>query len=460
MPDSYFASYFAEHALLAEGWRADVRLVVDAEGFIDSVIPDSPPGDATRLNGPVLPGMPNLHSHAFQRAMAGLAEIGSARPDSFWSWRERMYALVDRLTPEQVGVIARALYVEMLKGGYTQVSEFHYLHHDPRGRPYADPAAMSRALLEAADASGIGMTLLPVFYAHGDFGGQPASPGQRRFLHSPDSYLRLLENLAPLCSGHATRAHGMALHSLRAVTHDEISDILAADPAGPRHIHVAEQCKEVEACLAWCGKRPVRWLLDNVDVDERWCLIHATHLDPGEIRDLAASGAVAGLCPTTEANLGDGIFAATEYAAGGGRWGIGSDSHVSLDVVEELRLLEYGQRLTSQRRNILQDAGQRRVGDWLYRQALAGGAQASGQPIGVLGPGKRADWIVLDGDDPYLASAGDDTRLGRWLFVGSKSQIRDVMVAGRWQVRDGRHELDDNNRSALTDLLRALRMAE
>lgn len=447
---------FAEHALLADGWARHVLIEVDDAGFIAAVSPDSGAGDAQRLAGPALPGMPNLHSHAFQRAMAGLAEIGSERPDSFWSWRERMYGLVDTLTPEQVATIAQALYVEMLKGGYTQVSEFHYLHHDPAGRAYADPAEMAWAISAAAERSGIGLTLLPVLYAHGGFGGQPPNAGQRRFIHDAPGFLRLLERLTPRLSNHPTQALGLAFHSLRAVTPEQIREVLAADPAGLRHIHVAEQQREVEDSVAHSGCRPVRWLLDNVAVDARWCLIHATHLDAGEVRDLATSRAVAGLCPTTEANLGDGLFPAVDYATRGGRLGIGSDSHVSLDVVEELRLLEYGQRMVRQRRNCLQNGDTRQVGDWLYRHALTGGAQASGQPIGAIAPGMRADLVILDGDDPYLATASDETRLGRWLFGGSKQQIRDVMVAGRWVVEARRHPLDANNQAALTRLFREL----
>lgn len=449
-------TYFATAALLPDGWHHHVRIRVDDRGIIESVTSGATADDAECLKGPVIPGMPNLHSHAFQRAMAGLAEVGSAKPDSFWSWRDNMYALVDRLTPDQTAVIARALYVEMLKGGYTQVSEFHYLHHAPSGQPYTGSQAMSEALLEASASSGIGMTLLPVLYAHSDFGGKPATQGQRRFVHTVDGYLRLLDELKTRCQADSRHTLGMAVHSLRAVTPEEIAEVLAANPAGPRHIHVAEQQKEVQASLAWSGQRPVQWLLDNVDIDERWCLIHATHLDDSEVRGLADSRAVAGLCPTTEANLGDGLFRGEEYAAQQGRWGIGSDSQVSVNVVEELRLLEYGQRLKTQRRNVLQSAQQRGVGDWLYTQAVAGGAQASGQPIGALAPGKRADWIVLDGEDPYLASANDDSRMGRWLFAGTQAQIRDVMVAGVWQIEDGHHAMDEENRRALRDVLQAL----
>ncbi|EHJ91195.1 formimidoylglutamate deiminase [Vreelandella boliviensis] len=448
--------YFADHALLPSGWASQVLLEIDATGTLTKVLPDSAPDNAQLLAGPVLPGMPNLHSHAFQRAMAGLAEIGSTQQDSFWSWRESMYGLVDRLTPDQVGVIAQALYIEMLKGGYTQVSEFHYLHHDTSGKAYSDPAEMAWAITGAAERSGIALTLLPVLYAHSGFGGQTPNHGQRRFIHTVPDFLKLLETLKPSFANHPTKALGMAFHSLRAVTLEEMQAVLATNPTGPRHIHVAEQQREVEDSLAHCGQRPVRWLLDNVEVDERWSLIHATHLDDGELRDLAASGAVVGLCPTTEANLGDGLFRAVEYAALGGKLGIGSDSHVSLDIVEELRLLEYGQRLATQQRNCLHDSAIRPVGDWLYRSALAGGAQASGQPIGALEVGKRADMVVLDGSDPYLSTSADDTRLGRWLLGGSKQQIRDVMVAGRWVIQERRHALDDVNRTALTRLFREI----
>jgi formimidoylglutamate deiminase len=372
--------------------------------------------------------------------MAGLAEVAGNPNDSFWTWRELMYRLVGQLSPEQIEVIARQLYIEMLKAGYTSVAEFHYVHHDPQGRPYADPAELALRISQAALDAGIGLTLLPVLYSHSGFGGQPANQGQRRFIHSSDSYLALQQRLQPLLGQHPTQRLGLCFHSLRAVTPGQIETVLAAaDSDSPVHIHIAEQQKEVDDCLAWSGRRPLQWLYEHAPVDQRWCLVHATHAQADEVSLMARSGAVAGLCPSTEANLGDGIFPAVDFLAQGGRLGIGSDSHVSVNMAEELRWLEYGQRLRDQRRNRLYRSDQPLIGRSLYDAALAGGAQALGQPVGVLAVGKRADWLVLDGDDPYIASASDDALLGRWLFAGSERQIRDVMVGGRWVLRGGQH---------------------
>jgi formimidoylglutamate deiminase len=401
--------------------------------------------------------MPNLHSHAFQRAMAGLAEVAGNPNDSFWTWRDLMYRLVGQISPEQLGVIARQLYIEMLKAGYTSVAEFHYVHHDQHGRPYADPTELAGRISQAASAAGIGLTLLPVLYSHSGFGGQPANDGQRRFINTTEQYLGLQQRLAPLLAQQPAQTLGLCFHSLRAVTPQQIEQVLAAsDKQCPVHIHIAEQQKEVDDCLAWSGRRPLQWLYENVAVDQRWCLVHATHADAGEVSLMARSGAVAGLCLTTEANLGDGIFPAVDYLAQGGRMGIGSDSHVSLSVVEELRWLEYGQRLRDQRRNRLYGAQQPMVGRTLYDAALKGGAQAMGQAVGALAPGQRADWLVLDGDDPYLATASGDGVLNRWLFAGGDRQVRDVMVNGRWVVQDGRHADEAESSQAFTQVLREL----
>ncbi len=432
--------YFASRALLPDGWARDVRLVVSSDGFITEALPNSSADDARVLPGPVIPGMPNLHSHAFQRVMAGLAEVAGNPQDSFWTWRELMYRMVGRLTPEQVGVIARQLYIEMLKGGYTQVAEFHYLHHDPQGKPYANAGEMTAALSHAAVQAGIGLTLLPVLYSYAGFGAQPPQPGQRRFIQDADSYLRQQQTIASQINGFATQNQGLCFHSLRAVSLEQMQLVLAASDSDlPVHIHISEQIKEVNDCLAWSGQRPIAWLFNHFEVDARWCLIHATHPDGSELKQLAQSGAVAGLCPTTEANLGDGIFPGVDYLALGGRWGIGSDSHVSLNVVEELRWLEYGQRLRDTRRNRLITAEQPSVGDLLYTQALAGGAQACAIAIGQLAAGYRADWLVLDPDCPYLAAADDGQLLNRWLFAGNASQIKDVWVAGEAKIIAGRH---------------------
>lgn len=402
-------------------------------------------------------GMPNLHSHAFQRAMAGLAEVAGNPNDSFWTWRDLMYRMVGRINPEQLQVIARQLYIEMLKAGYTSVAEFHYVHHDTQGQPYADPTELSRQISQAAAASGIGLTLLPVLYSHSGFGGQAPNDGQRRFINSTENYLDLQARLQPILTAQPAQHLGLCLHSLRAVTPQQINEVLAAsDKACPVHIHIAEQQKEVDDCLAWSGKRPLQWLYDHVEVDERWCLVHATHANADEVKRMAKSRAIAGLCLTTEANLGDGIFPAVDFLAQGGRLGIGSDSHVSLSVVEELRWLEYGQRLRDQRRNRLYRSDQPMVGRTLFDAALDGGAQALGQPIGRLEVGKRADWIVLDGNDPYLATATEDGILNRWLFAGGDRQVRDVLVNGQWVVRDGRHAGEEDSRRAFTQVLKDL----
>ena len=449
--------FFAERALLPTGWATNVRIEVGDDGRLTSIQPDAHAQGAERVNGPLLPGMPNLHSHAFQRAMAGLAEVAGNPNDSFWTWRDLMYRLVGKITPEQLGIIARQLYIEMLKAGYTSVAEFHYVHHDLSGKPYANPAELALRISEAARSTGIGLTLLPVLYTHAGFGGQAPNDGQRRFINSTEHYLKMQQQLAPLLARQPAQALGVCFHSLRAVTPEQIHDVMgASDTTCPVHIHIAEQRKEVDDCLSWSGKRPIEWLYDNVEVDARWCLVHATHANADEVARMATSQAVAGLCLTTEANLGDGIFPAVEYLAQGGRLGIGSDSHVSLSVVEELRWLEYGQRLRDQRRNRLYGANQPMVGRTLFDAALSGGAQALGQPVGELAVGKRADWIVLDGNDPYLATASDDSILNRWLFAGGDRQVRDVMVNGAWVVRGGRHDGQEDSARAFAGVLREL----
>jgi formimidoylglutamate deiminase len=450
-------AFFASSALLAEGWARNVRLDISASGNLEKITVDGSPEGATRLAGPVLPGMPNLHSHAFQRAMAGLTELAGNPNDSFWTWRDVMYRLVERLDPEQIEVIARQLYIEMLKCGYTSVAEFHYVHHDSNGQAYADPAELALRISGAARDAGIGLTLLPVLYSHSGFGGQAPNPGQRRFINGTDSYLSLIERLRPLLAQQPAQQVGLCFHSLRAVTPEQISAVLAADSSDcPIHIHIAEQQKEVSDCLTWSGRRPLQWLFEHVPVDQRWCLVHATHADAGEIRSMASSGSVAGLCITTEANLGDGIFPAVDYIAQGGRLGIGSDSHISVSVAEELRWLEYGQRLRDQKRNRFYRSDQPMIGRSLFDAAVAGGAQALGQPVGALEVGKRADLLVLDGNDPYIATAEGDGILNRWLFAGGDRQVRDVFVAGQQVIRGGRHAAEEQTQQAFAQVLRKM----
>jgi formimidoylglutamate deiminase len=434
---------FCERVLLPEGWGRDVRLDIDDAGNIAAVHPGSAAGSLPRAAGPVLPGMPNLHSHAFQRAMAGAAERAGPGGDSFWSWREQMYRLVERLTPEQVGAIASQLYVELLKNGYTAVAEFHYLHQRPDGGPYEAPAELSQRVIEAARETGIGITHLPVLYTQGGFGGAAPAPAQRRFVNDLEGFVALLDELMAGHAGDPQVRLGMAPHSLRAVDEETLAAALAAldacDRQAPVHIHVAEQQREVDECRAWCGARPVARLLERAPVSARWCLVHATHMDPGETRALAASGAVAGLCPTTEANLGDGVFPAPAFLAAGGVFGVGSDSQVSVSPVEELRWLEYVQRLTHQRRAVLAAAEGGSVGAALYGGALEGGARACGRPLGALEPGRRADLVVLDGDHPTLVGRAGDALLDAYVFAGNESPVSEVMVGGRWLVSGGRH---------------------
>ncbi|WP_049622883.1 formimidoylglutamate deiminase [Frateuria defendens] len=419
-----------------QGWSKDVVLAVDGTGRWREA---AGAASAERAGRWVLPGMPNLHSHAFQRAMAGLAERRGRSDDSFWSWRETMYAFAAAIGPEALQAIAAQLYVEMLKAGYTQVCEFHYLHHQPDGTPYALPKAMSLALVEAAREAGIALTLLPVLYMTGGFDGRPLAARQRRFGHDVSGYLRLLEALRRH-EGPAVRV-GIALHSLRAVPEEAMRAVLASGLAqdGPIHIHIAEQLGEVQDCLALRGARPVEWLLDHAQVDARWTLVHATHLTGHETSRLARSGAVAGLCPSTEANLGDGLFPLADYLDAGGTLGIGSDSHISVSPVEELRWLEYGQRLSTRHRNIAARGQGESVGETLWRAALRGGAQAAGLPVGELGPGHRADLLVLDEPSPLLAARGTDAVLDSFVFAGNQQLVRHVLCGGEWVVRDFHH---------------------
>jgi len=448
--------FHAETCLLPDGWASGVSMTVDADGRISALAAGtSPAPDAVRL-GAVLPGMANLHSHSFQRAMAGLTERRGGSEDSFWSWRQLMYAFNERLTPDHVEAVAALVQVEMLESGFTSAGEFHYLHHGPDGTPYDDRAEMAGRICAAAGATGIALTLLPVYYRYSGFGEAEASHGQRRFLHDPDSYASLIEAAQRHVGALPHARLGLAPHSLRAASVKDISAILPLVENAPVHIHISEQVQEVEDCLAANGQRPVAWLMDHLTVNDDWCLIHATHMDEAETAALARSGAVAGLCPLTEANLGDGLFPAEAYLEAGGRIGIGSDSHIRIDLAEELRLLEYGVRLTRRRRNALAGPGQS-TGRTLFEAALAGGAQALKQPARGLAVGERADFVELDTADPVLAGRSGDALLDSWLFCGDKRQVRSVHVGGRERVREGRALVRDKvaaaYRSAIADLL-------
>ena len=423
----------ALHFPTSTGWLR-ARLDVDSAGRIVAVKPVA--GDTAAW---ALPGIPNTHSHAFQRAMAGLAERQTDPADSFWTWRELMYRFAARLDPETLYDVAAQLYAEMLEAGYTSVCEFHYLHHQPDGTPYDDPAAMSRALIAAAADTGIRLTLLPVLYMTAGFDGRALEPRQRRFGHGLDAFLALLASLrreeSPMLRV------GVALHSLRAVPEAAMPALLDALSSGdfPIHIHIAEQQAEVTQCLAMRGARPVRWLLEHAPVGPRWTLVHATHLDEGEIAGIAARGACVSICPTTEANLGDGLFPLRDFLDAGGRFSIGSDSHVSVSPVEELRWLEYGQRLRAQRRNVATSMLQPSTGESLLAHAWLGGAQGCGLPLGVLAEGRMADVIVLDDNAPALAAAADADLLDRFVFAGNRPLVDQVFVGGKLRVAAGHH---------------------
>jgi formimidoylglutamate deiminase len=449
-------SFLFDHALLPAGWAREVRIDV-ADGMIVAVQPGSPRGGAERVAGIALPGLPNLHCHAFQRAMAGLAERRAAAGDSFWTWREVLYRFLAELTPDDIEAIAAFAYMEMLERGFTAVGEFHYLHHDVDGRPFADIGEMAARIAAAAAQSGIGLTLLPSFYANGGFGGMAATHAQRRFLNGPDAFLKLLARTREIAAGVPDAAVGVAPHSLRAVTPATLRLVIAACDAGPIHIHAAEQKNEVEESVAALGRPPVAWLMDNCEIGPRWCLVHATHMDDAEISRLAGSGAVAGLCPLTEANLGDGIFPAEPFLAGGGRFGIGSDSNIAIDAAAELRQLEYAQRLRRHGRNVLAGEAGQSTGRRLYDGALAGGAQALGRRIGSLAPGRRADIVVLDADHPDLAGRRDDSWLDAYVFVAGGRMVQTVLVGEAIVVSEGRHRarsaVEERYRKTVTRLM-------
>lgn len=436
-------AFLADLALLPGGWAKNVRLEADGNGSLSAVLPGASAAGATRLAGPVLPGICDLHCHAFQRAMAGLTERRSTTADSFWTWRDVMYRFAARLTPEDLEAVAAQLYVELLKGGFTSVCEFHYVHNDPDGHAFANRAEMSERLLRAASRTGIGLTMLPVLYQAANFGGVPPHAGQRRFTTTVEALLTIVAALRALAAGDPNLRVGIAPHSLRAVPAAALADAVrgldAIDAAAPIHIHIAEQTKEVDDCLAWSGQRPVEWLLANQTVSSRWCLVHATHLTDAETAALARSGAVAGLCPTTEANLGDGFFPLPPFLAHGGAFGVGSDSNVSTAAIEELRWLEYGQRLLHRRRSVAASAATPSPGLALYQGAVAGGATASGRPITGLAAGQRADFLVIDADAPFLCGRGPDELLDAIVFGGNANPVRHVFVGGRQVIADGRH---------------------
>ena len=449
-------AYRFDHLLAAGRWLSPGYVSVDEAGWIARVSGDAPHGNCRRLSGIAIAGVPNVHSHAFQRAMAGLGERrAAAGEDSFWTWRETMYRFVATITPDDFEAIAAQLYVEMLKSGYTSVGEFQYLHHDRDGAPFADPAEMTLRAAAAARKAGIGATLLPALYQDGGFGAAPPQAGQRRFVNDADRFMRIHEAVAASCAGNPDLAAGIAPHSLRAVGEEALRAVAGAvGPDVPIHIHVAEQEKEVADCVAWSGLRPVEWLLERMPVDERWCLVHATHMTPEEARKAAETGATAGLCPTTEANLGDGIFDLPLWRESRGRIAIGSDSNVSIDPVDELRWLEYGQRLRDRRRNVAGD-GRRSTGFGLFEDAVRGGLRALGRGDG-LQEGGRADIVVLDVEALLFAGQNTETFLDSWIFSGNRPVVRDVFVGGAHVVRGGIHGREDEIAAAYRAAMRRL----
>lgn len=429
-----------ETALLPGGWARDVRIVLDG-GVIQSVTPDTPLGRTDERHAIAIPGIASVHSHAFQRGMAALAEIRGSSTDTFWTWRETMYRFVLSLSPEQAEAVARLLYIEMLEAGFTRVGEFHYLHHDRDGSPYANLGEMAERIASAASATGIGLTLLPCFYAHATFGGAPPHPGQRRFINSVDQFARLVEASRQAIRHLPTANLGVAPHSLRAVTAEELKAVVAVAGNSQIHIHAAEQVKEVEDCIAWSGQRPVEWLLANMPLDERWCLIHATHMTEAETSALARSGATAGLCPVTEASLGDGIFPAREYKAAGGAFAVGTDSNILVGVTDELRQLEYGQRLKFRERNVLAGGEDISTGRALFDGVVAGGVAALATGVTGLASGEPADIVTLDKTYPSLMGRKGDVILDGWIFAGGRDAIDCVWANGVKVVQGGRHHL-------------------
>jgi formimidoylglutamate deiminase len=436
------ASVFFKRALLPSGWSSGVRLNFD-EGRIASVEQgaQAQPGDDIAAIG--LPGIANLHSHAFQRGMAGLAEIRGAASDSFWTWREVMYRFVGAMTPDDIEAIAAQAYVEMLETGFTRVGEFHYLHHDIGGAPFANIAENAERIAAAANATGIGLTLLPVFYAHGGFGKRAPGAEQGRFINDVARFEKLFAASRAAVSGLPGSIIGVAPHSLRAAAADELDQVIALAPDGPIHIHVAEQTKEVDDCLAFSGARPVQWLLSNQNVDARWCLIHATHMTAEETNAVAKSGAVTGLCPITEANLGDGVFDGGRYLSKGGRFGVGSDSNVLISLPEELRMLEYSQRLALRSRNVLSCGPGASTGRTLFDSALVGGNQALGQRIAGFVTGGAADMIALDDENLAYYGREDDRLLDAFVFAAGDKGIETVWSSGVKVVSNGRHRHRD-----------------
>jgi len=458
-------------ALLDSGWQQNVGIVVDDRGFIAHIERFGDAHEAAarhaaaapeHVPGFVVPGMANAHSHAFQRGMAGNTEYRLSARDSFWTWRQAMYALANRITPPDLEIIATQLFVEMLKAGYTSVAEFHYLHRQPGGAAYAEANELWRAVARAADTAGIALTFLPTLYQTSDFGSQPLKPEQSRFAMTTDEFLRAVESRVRAERQLAAPRirTGAAFHSLRAVPVETLREAVAAlhsiDADMPTHIHIAEQLKEVEACRASTGRRPIELLLDTGLVDAHWCLVHATHATPAELDSIAAAGAAVCVSISTEANLGDGFFDAARFLKSKGRLCIGSDSQATVSPAEELRWMEYQARLRKRRRGVLAESSEPHVGTRLWREAAQQGAAALAQPAGAIAVGARADWLVLDPEHASMAGARADTALDHLIFAGGSAAIRHVMVGGNWVVKDGRHSAEERLARPFRELMASL----
>ncbi|QFT96412.1 8-oxoguanine deaminase [Roseovarius sp. THAF8] len=432
----------SRQTLTPDGWVSDLCLTID-QGRITRISRTPSPGAHTV--DLLLPAPVNLHSHAFQRAMAGLTETRGPDPnDSFWTWRKLMYRFLDRLTPDHVQAIAELVFMEMLEAGYGAVAEFHYLHHDIGGKPYAELAEMAGRITTAATNTGIGLTLLPVHYMQGGCDGRALEGGQRRFGSDPELFARLhVDSARLIAEAPDDFAIGIAPHSLRAVPPDALDQARQICPRGPIHMHLAEQVAEVQEVEAHLGARPVEWLLDNADVTADWCLIHCTQMTDAETRALAGTGAVAGLCPITESSLGDGIFNGITYRDAGGRFGVGSDSNIHIALWEELATLDYSQRLRDRSRAAMATADCS-TGRVLFDAAAQAGAQAAGRASGKIAEGRLADLIAVSTDNEFLCNRSGDTALDSLVFTGrGRSCVTDVWSAGRHMVQNGRHVARD-----------------
>jgi formimidoylglutamate deiminase len=449
---------FAEKILLSTGWATNKTLTIE-KGII-TAIEDGNINATETIQDIIIPGMVNCHSHAFQRAFAGFSEQGSNGQDSFWTWRKVMYQFLAQLSADDAEIIAQQLYIEMLKMGYTRVAEFHYLHHQADGTGYKPLTTMAEAIFKAAKSSGIGLTLLPVLYRFAGFGKQPPHQGQQRFINSTMQFNQLVTACFALSKQYANTNIGIAPHSLRAVDKDSmqaaVEHVRQLDTKAPIHIHISEQQQEVDDCIAYYGKRPVQWLLDNMSLDKYWCLIHATHIDNNELQGIVKAQAIAGICPTTEANLGDGIFPSAEFLQQKGTLAIGSDSHISVNPVEELRWLEYAQRLIKRQRAILANKSQPSVGLNLWQKAARGGAQSANANVGELALGKQADIVVLDRQQLGLFANDDQHLLDSFIFASQNNVVKDVMVNGVWVIKNKQHYLQAESIEKFTNLLQRL----